>query len=1078
MSGTGFTWRRRSPSTGSYQGPESEGGRTSSHSARFAPADLRLLSSSVGSPGHREPTRSFIPGSAQDHLSPIDSAEYARSVREDTAELASYVLSDKKDKRKPSFLSRRPSGQSHTDHDPAASQHEPQGESQLSSAETIEEVSEPSSSELEVDDASDAGPSMLTNMLKRSPPESIDGSAMPDRAPQGRQPPTLHRPSQRLPPEEHNSEVSIGRNGASETSPLLAKSPASISAEGLGDLEGQKPAPMPKYAWKTLRQEAGGKMRSFTSAMNPKSWDRHVVWDNVVMEPVRCLPAVIVGLLLNILDALSYGMILFPLGNPLFAHLGPAGISIFYVSTIISQLTFSSRSIFRGGVGSELIEVVPFFHNMAVTIMERVGEDKPDAVIATTITSFAISSMLTGVVFYLMGKFRLGYIIGFIPRHILIGCIGGVGWFLIATGFEVSARLGEFQYDLDTGRRLIQPDTLPLWLIPLSLSIILFGLQRKITSRYVLPIYILCIPLVFYFFVLSMDSLQPEHLRQTGWIFEAPEAGQPWWYFWTLYKFNLVHWGAILETVGAMFALTFFSLLHVPINVPALAQNTGEDHLNLNHEMKLHGFSNFMSGLAGSVQNYLVFANTLFFIRSGGNSRLAGFMLAAFTFIVMTIGPVIIGYIPVMMVGTLIFVLGFELLLDALVAPRQKLKLVEYLTIVIIVFTMGIYDFVVGIFVGIILAFVSAIFHASRVSAIRATYTGDQVGSMVRRNPSQHYYLQQVGGQTYVIKLSGFLFFGTIVGVEEKIRTIISDDVFKEHPIRYLIVDLWHVTGIDFSAAEGFKTISRLLHNKGVTLLVSGKDADSPIGRDLRAVGLGSDDIEVKFMPDLNSALESCENEQLKTFYARQEALRVTRPAPSTNLDVPSKGSMTQSLDVLSQSPRRHHLHQAARNVLMQGEARRATRWQSISEPLRLMLQVFHDVSDKNEDFWFRAKPYFVRKEFVAGTVLYERGEPANGFYLLERGELHAEYETPQGRLSEPIVQGTTCGELPFFSETNRTATVRAAKNCVVWVMDTDNWNRLQEEEKDVAQELLRISLKLTTERMNAMTNYISAVGN
>jgi SulP family sulfate permease len=391
---------------------------------------------------------------------------------------------------------------------------------------------------------------------------------------------------------------------------------------------------------------------------------------------------------------------------------------------------------------------------------------------------------------------------------------------------------------------------------------------------------------------------------------------------------------------------------------------------------------------------------------------------------------------------------------------------------------MGIYDFVVGIFVGMILAFISAIFHASRVSAIRAIYTGDQVGSMVRRNPSQHHYLHQVGTQTYVIKLSGFLFFGTIVGVEEKIRELISDDAFKQRPIRYMILDTWHVTGIDFSAAEGFKTISRLLHRKGVSLLISGNDADSSVGLDLRAIGLGSDGIDVKFMPDLNSALESCENEQLKTFYARQEALRVTRPSPSNNLDVPNTNSVGQPLDFLSQSPRRHHLHEAARNVLTQQEIRRATRWQSISEPLRLMLQVFHDVSQKNEDFWFRAKPYFTRKEFAAGTVLYHRGEEANGFYLLERGELHAEYETPQGRLSEPIVQGTTCGELPFFSETSRTATVRTVKDCVVWVMDTDSWNQLQEEEKDVAQELLRVSLKLTTERMNAMTNYISAVGN
>ena len=48
-------------------------------------------------------------------------------------------------------------------------------------------------------------------------------------------------------------------------------------------------------------------------------------------------------------------MILFPLGNPIFSSLGPAGISIFYVSTIIAQLTFSFGSVFRGGVGSELV---------------------------------------------------------------------------------------------------------------------------------------------------------------------------------------------------------------------------------------------------------------------------------------------------------------------------------------------------------------------------------------------------------------------------------------------------------------------------------------------------------------------------------------------------------------------------------------------------------------------------------------------------------------------------------------------------------------------------------------------------
>ncbi|KAI1757121.1 sulfate transporter family-domain-containing protein [Xylaria castorea] len=1074
----GFTWARRSPSINSQPDDGEFAHGSGQQPARLAPgpADSRQFSSSFGSPNHREPTRSFIPGSIHDHLSPVDSAGYARSVREDTAELASYILANKEDKQSASFLAQRSSNSSQLSYD-----HRVNDDTQYSRTDRIEEVSEPPSPDCERDAPDDVGPSILTSMLRRSPPEALpppastDDSTYNDRL---RSPRSMSTMSLNAEPAE-SAELSPGASeGASEITPLLGpKSHRSRSPVDLEDLENQKPQNM-RYIRSSITEAARERIRGLGVVMNPKAWDKKAIWDKAVISPLRCLPAVIVGLLLNVLDALSYGMILFPLSNPIFASLGPAGISIFYVSTIVAQLTFSAGSIFKGGVGSELIEVVPFFHSMASTITAIVGEDKPDAVIATTITSFAISSMVTGIVFYLMGRFNLGYIIGFIPRHILIGCIGGVGWFLIVTGFEVSARLGEFHYDLETAQRLFKTDTLPLWLIPLTLAILLFGLQRKLTSRYVLPAYILSIPFVFYFIVLSMDSLSPEHLRQTGWIFEAPEDGQPWWYFWTLYKFELVHWGAIVDTLGAMLALTFFSLLHVPINVPALAQNAGEDNLKLDHELKLHGISNFVSGLAGSIQNYLVFANTIFFMRSGGDSRLAGFLLAALTFVVMTIGPATIGFIPVMMVGTLIFVLGFELLLDALVAPRRKLKLVEYLTIVVIVLTMGIYDFVVGIFVGMILAFVSAIFHASQVSAIRATYTGDQVGSMVRRNPSQHHYLHEVGTQTYVIKLSGFLFFGTIVGVEEKIRELISDDAFKQRPISYMILDLRHVTGIDFSAAEGFKTISRLLHGKGVHLLVSGKDAESSVGLDLRAVGLGSDGIDVKFMPDLNSALESCENEQLKTFYANQEALRVTRPSPSRNLDVPKNSSAAQAFDFLSQSPRRHHLQEAARNVLTQQEIRRTTRWQSISEPLRLMLQVFHNVSQKNEDFWFRAKPYFSRKEFSAGTVLYHRGEKANGFYLLERGELHAEYETPQGHLSEPIVQGTTCGELPFFSETTRTATVRAVKNCVVWVMDTDSWNRLQDEENDVAQELLRVSLKLTTERMNAMTNYISAVGN
>jgi len=525
-----------------------------------------------------------------------------------------------------------------------------------------------------------------------------------------------------------------------------------------------------------------------------------------------------------------------------------------------------------------------------------------------------------------------------------------------------------------------------------------------------------------------------------------------------------------------MFALTFFGILHVPINVPALALNTGEDHADLNHELKLHGYSNFLSGAMGSIQNYLVYANTLFFMRSGGDSRLAGFELAALTFAVMVMGPSLIGFIPVMMVGVLIFDLGFELLLEAVWQPRKKLKKLEYMTVIVIVLVMGIYDFVVGIGVGILLAFIALIFQTSRVSAVRASYSGAVVGSTVRRNHSQQGYLHQVGRQIYVIKLTGFLFFGTINSVEVKIRALISDEVFNKQPIKYLVIDMCLVTGLDYSAGEAFNTISRLLDGKGVLLVLSGVDAESELGRDLRAVGLGEVGIDVMLLPDLNSALEYCENELLKTFYANQED-RASRQAPTASLDVPGTTPggkpRSRSFNLMSSSPRRNHLHEAAQHSLNQMEVARTPRWQSFKEPLRLMLQIFQGLSDKNEDFWFRAVRYFGRRESLAGTVLFRRGEPAEGFYLIEGGLLRAEYDLPQGWLCESIVAGTTCGELPFFSETSRTATAVVETDCVLWLMDQENWAKMQKEEPDVAQELLRISLKLTSERMSAITSFV-----
>lgn len=76
----------------------------------------------------------------------------------------------------------------------------------------------------------------------------------------------------------------------------------------------------------------------------------------------------------------------------------------------------------------------PFFHILASEIAREIGEENVAQIVSTTIVAFALSSILTGLTFFILGYLRLGVIIGFFPRHILVGCIGGVGVFLIQTG--------------------------------------------------------------------------------------------------------------------------------------------------------------------------------------------------------------------------------------------------------------------------------------------------------------------------------------------------------------------------------------------------------------------------------------------------------------------------------------------------------------------------------------------------------------------------------------------------------------------------------------------------------------------
>ncbi|KIJ67173.1 hypothetical protein HYDPIDRAFT_165880 [Hydnomerulius pinastri MD-312] len=748
-------------------------------------------------------------------------------------------------------------------------------------------------------------------------------------------------------------------------------------------------------------------------------------------KALKSIPAVVLGTLLNILDGVSYGMIIFP-ATGVFASLGGMGVSMFFVSTVIAQLVYTlGGSNFAGANGSMMIEVVPFFHILASTIARDIAGDTGIArviggggeealareIIATTLVAFALSSLLTGLTFFLLGYLRLGVLVGFFPRHILVGCIGGVGIFLILTGLTVSTRLPSDALDPPTLATLryfaLDPHALAQWVPPALLAVLLRVITTRWKHQLVFPIYFLIIPIIFYI-VVAAAQLDLSALRRDGWLFDTAQTGggveDKWYGFYTYYDWRAVRWAPIWATLPTQLALLFFNVLHPPLNVPALC-----------------------------------------------------FMLALATFALLIIGTAPIAFIPVMVVSALIFVLGIDLVKEALWDTRHRVSRMEYITIISIMVTMTVWDFVIGVLFGIVVSCFFFVVQNSQRRSIRACYTGDATMSTVRRPAAHRAYIREVSKQTRILLLQGFLFFGTIAHVEDTLRSIVNDPVFRTHPVRFVVVDFSMVAGVDMSSAEAFVRVQRLLAAKGVVLVFCGVSR-AGVGKALGSVGI-LEEPYVELFGTLNDAMEWTENAYLYAWFRAQK--KETSPVV-----LPGR----QQVDVdfhesLAGSPRGLQLRDVGDRTIASDRTQTyssphtsellATE-EVASEPFNTLLKAFASYDTLDRSALASLAPYFEQISAPEGYVLWEKDEPSDGLYIIQSGVLRASYKFAEHTpvIEESMVSGTLAGELSALSGLPRNARVVVERQAVLWKLSSESMRKLEEDHPHLAQRFVRLVLK------------------
>jgi SulP family sulfate permease len=321
--------------------------------------------------------------------------------------------------------------------------------------------------------------------------------------------------------------------------------------------------------------------------------------------------------------------------------------------------------------------------------------------------------------------------------------------------------------------------------------------------------------------------------------------------------------------------------------------------------------------------------------------------------------------------------------------------------------------------------------------------------------------------------------------VEDAVRALVNRGSQGGVGVRFVILDLALVGGVDMSAAEAFVRIQRLCSARGIVLCFAGASGDGDHPADGGGEhGRGQVQSAVEGVPsaevfgDVNGAMEWAENVWLREWYDAQKEM-----AGAEAIVLPGREPLVpQHLADVGATPRRTLVHDVGRRTIghqpVFGQAvnevvspARAVAPEH-AEALSALQRALSAYGPKAFDGAYFA-PLLTRLERLvlpAGTVLFAQGDqPDDGLYILAAGVLRATYAFPHGGMKngagdvvEAMVPGAIAGELSALAGEPRNATVSVDMEAVVWRLSAGAMGELKEREPSIWEAFVRMVLKCT----------------
>lgn len=426
-----------------------------------------------------------------------------------------------------------------------------------------------------------------------------------------------------------------------------------------------------------------------------------------------------------------------------------------------------------------------------------------------------IATIMAGIMLILMGVFKLGNIIKFVPYPVIIGFTAGIAVTIFSTqikdlfGLDIDNLPANFVDKWIVYFKKISETNLVTLLLGM-LSILIIVLVPKISKK--IPGSLVAIVVVTVAVWLLNSSGTFGHIKTIGDIYQLP-SGIPSPKMPTL---TLAEGTTIIDLMVQLFpaAFTIAMLGAIESLLSAMvADGVIADKHNSNTELIGQGIANIVTPLFGGIPATGAIARTMTNINNGGRSPIAGIIHAVTLLLVLLFLGKLVGYIPMACLAGVLVVVSYNMSGWRSIVALRKMPMSDNAVMWITIVLTVVFDLTIAIEIGLLLSVVLFLKRTSEATSIKIF--GSEIDPNIESDLELHEEKLLVPEGVAVYEIDGPYFFG-VANKFDEIMTRMSK------PPRVRIIRMRRVPFIDSTGLHNLENLCIQSRRQGSIVILSG----------------------------------------------------------------------------------------------------------------------------------------------------------------------------------------------------------------------------------------------------------------